>query len=611
MRETRQKRANGAVVSYLQIAESVWNPESRRSQARIVLNVGRSEDPKVRERMRRLARSILRRCSPDEIVSDSPDWRVDNAWPYGAVYALEALWKRFGFSEVIGELEQSRRYDFSIERALFAMVASRACAPSSKLCCHEHWLAHDVRIEGTRDLALQHLYRAMDFLEAHKEKVEEAVFFQVADLLNLDVDLIFYDTTSLHFEVEEEDVGMGVDDVVFGSVEAGERVYDAPRKRGHSKNGRGDAPQIVVGLAVTRHGFPVRHWVFPGNTVDVTTVEQVKADLRGWRLGRCVFVGDAGMVSGNNLRSLSLGGGKYVVCMPMRRGDEVTNEVLRRPGRYKTVADNLRVKEVTVGDGERRKRYVICHNPQEETRKSRHRAKLLEELEAELQTLTDCSDGEHTKRMCALRASRRYGRYLRLRGRRLQIDRAKVRDETKLDGKFVVHSNDDTLTPEDMALAYKQLMRVEGKRPVDRILRDGARRSSIPVEVRDSAGKWGPGLRRPARMAAEWPTDAGALGVGSCVAVTFWGLPLVRQDFFEPTHGPPTGDLVEHVANICYGVLVEEPRSSANCVQHGGGLRAAIGSSEEIIFPSERDAPQGALAIVVVDRQPSVLEEAT
>ena len=132
----------------------------------------------------------------------------------------------------------------------------------------------------------------------------------MADLFNLDVDLIFYDTTSLHFEIDEEDQGAGENEQVHGSTPAGGKTYKALRKRGKSKNGRGDVPQIVVGLAVTRDGFPVRHWVFPGNTVDVTTVKRIKADLKGWQLSRCVFVGDAGRVSEDNLKSLSRGGGK-------------------------------------------------------------------------------------------------------------------------------------------------------------------------------------------------------------------------------------------------------------------------------------------------------------
>jgi hypothetical protein len=462
LRETRQKRADGSFVTHLQLAESVWNPHKKRSEVRIIYNCGRADDPQSAERLRHLARSILKRCAPEEIVEQAPQWRLIDAWPFGALYALEAIWHRLGIAEVIAQQLASHKVDFAVERALFAMVANRACAPSSKLYCYEQWLRDDVRIEGTDTLALHHLYRAMDVLEAHKEAIEHALYFRLADLLSLDVELIFYDTTSLHFEIDEIDWGVGEEDFVESSPAAGAKTYKAPRKRGLSKNGRGDAPQIVVGLAVTRDGLPVRHWVFPGNTVDVTTVAQVKADLRGWQLSRCVFVGDAGMVSQENLTTLSASGGKYILCMPMRRGDEVTREVLQRPGRYQRVADNLRVKEVVVGEGERRRRYIVCHNPQEEARQRAHRQELLRELEAELASLHEVRGEGHTKRVCELRASRRYGRYLRLtKGGLLRIDAAKQRAEERLDGKFVVHSNDDSLTPADLALGYKQLQRVE------------------------------------------------------------------------------------------------------------------------------------------------------
>jgi transposase len=154
--------------------------------------------------------------------------------------------------------------------------------------------------------------------------------------------------------------------------------------------------------------------------------------------------------------------GKYIVCMPRRRGAAGTHDVLRRPGRFQQVADNLRVKEVVVGEGERRRRYVVCHNPQEETRQRAHRRQVLRELEAELASLTEVRGESHSKRVCQLRASRRYRRYLRLtKGGLLRIDAAKQRAAAQLDGKFVVHSNDESLTPADLALGYKQLQRVE------------------------------------------------------------------------------------------------------------------------------------------------------
>jgi hypothetical protein len=462
LRESKQRRADGSTVAYLQLAENVWNPERRRSETRILCNCGRADDTEVTERLTRLARSILRRVSMEEIVgAGGGDWRLVCAWPYGDVYVLEALWQRLGIDQVIKAQAGARRLGFDVERALFAMVANRTCAPCSKLYCWEQWLKEEVHIAGTKELSLQHMYRAMDFLEANKEPIEREIFHRVADLLNLDVEVVFYDTTSLHFEVNEEDHGAGEEDIVHGSLAAGRKPYQAPRKRGHSKNGRGDVPQIVIGMAVTREGFPVRHWVFPGNTVDVTTVARVKRDLRDWQLTRCLFVGDAGMVSAANFKALAAGGGKYLMCVPMRRGDAVTEQVLSRAGRYRIVSENLQVKEVVLGDGERRTRYAVCFNPLEAQRQKAHREQIVHEIEAELESLRYIPAEGHTKRVCALRASARYGRYLKDTEDGLLLDTDKVAAAERFDGKFVVHGNDDTLSAEDMALGYKQLQRVE------------------------------------------------------------------------------------------------------------------------------------------------------
>lgn len=460
LRESKQRRADGSVVTYLQLAENRWNPEKRRAETRIVCNCGRAEDEAVIERLRRLAKSILRRCAPEQIVAAGPEWRLVCAWSYGDVYVLQALWERLGIGEILNTQAGARRLGFHVERALFAMVANRACAPASKLYCFDQWLKEDARIPGTEGLALQHLYRAMDFLEANKEPIEREIFFRVADLLSLDVEVIFYDTTSLHFEIDEEDQGVGPEGVMHGRRAAGRKRYAAPRQRGHSKNGRSDAPQIVIGLALTREGFPVRHWVFPGNTVDVTTVAKVKAELAGWQLTRCLFVGDAGMVSAANFQALARAGGKYLMCMPVRAGSEVAESVLARPGRYQSVAENLQVKEVIVGEGVRARRYAVCFNPQEAARQKAHRDELLAELEAELESLRHVAEG-HSKRECALRSSSRYGRYLKQTRSGLTIDRQAIAAAERLDGKFVVHSNDDTLSAADMALGYKQLQRVE------------------------------------------------------------------------------------------------------------------------------------------------------
>lgn len=454
LRSTLRRNRDGSEVRYYQLAENTWDSERGCAVATVVYNFGRSDQLDA-DKLRRLAKSILRVFSGEEQLAALEDVRVLDARPYGGVYVLDQIWRELGIDRVLGAELKKTKGSQPFERALFAMVANRALAPYSKLYCWEQWLAEEVFLPSAGELELQHLYRAMDFLELAKAEIEREVYFSMADLMKIDVDLIFYDTTSLHFEVDQEDEE---EQYKKGIAQA----YPPLRKRGHSKNGRFDAPQIVVGLAVTRDGLPVRSWVFPGQTNDQKTIARVKEDLRGWRLGRCVFVGDAGMNSKENRHELSLGGGKYILACRIRAGDEVTREVVSHPGRFKEIAPNLRVKEVILGDGERRRRYVLCHNPEEEKRQQEHRKRLIRDLEAELKTLRAQPDNAHTKRMCQLIASSRYGRYLiEVPGSGLMVNRTAMDEAAKYDGRWVVTSNDDTLTAEDLALGYKQLMRVE------------------------------------------------------------------------------------------------------------------------------------------------------
>lgn len=459
LRTTRQRRKHGPDAIYYQLAENYYHKDKRRSETRVIYNFGRADqvDP---EALRRLAHSILRVANDDRIDLPArkfpPDVGIDDieqVYTYGVLYAAHALWEELGIGPLLREQMQQDGCQAPHDTALFAMTANRLARPSSKLACYEHWLADDVYWPEAKTLALEHLYRALDFLLRHIEALERELFYRTADLFNADVDLIFWDTTTLYCEIDEED-------------DAGEgwqgRQIPALRMRGHNKEGRDGNPQVVVGLALTRDGLPVRSWVFPGNTADVTTIDHLKADLRGWRLNRCVFVGDSGMFSEANMQRLSRALGRYILAVPMRKVTEVHREVLSRPGRYRDVAANLRVKEVVVGAGERRRRYLLCHNPEEAEREQAHRERLLELIRAELAAL-DGRPEDHPKLACELMASRRFGRYLTMDARgRLSINATKVAAEAKYDGKFVLTTNDDTLEAEDVALGYKSMMLIEG-----------------------------------------------------------------------------------------------------------------------------------------------------
>jgi len=231
---------------------------------------------------------------------------------------------------------------------------------------------------------------------------------------------------------------------------------------GYSKDHRPDLPQAVVGLAVTREGIPVRSWVWQGNTADVSVVAEVKKDLVGWKLGRVITVVDRGFVSEENLRELQKAGGHYIAGEKLRSGKEDTEAALGRAGRYHWVKEGVEVKEIVVGEGEARKRYVLVRNEKQAERDRAQREKLVERLEQELSQLRLLQGQPHTRACCALLAHPAYGRYLRAdRLGRPHLDRGKLREEAHLDGKYLLSTSDDTLSAADVALGYKQLAEVE------------------------------------------------------------------------------------------------------------------------------------------------------
>jgi hypothetical protein len=303
--------------------------------------------------------------------------------------------------------------------------------------------------------------------------VQEAVFFAVAHLLNLEVDLLFFDTTSTYFERDTEDAP--------ADAEGGEQAGSGFRRYGHSKDARGDLPQIIIGLAVTREGIPVRVWAWPGNTSDQTLLPQVKDDLRTWRLGRVVTVVDRGFNSAANLDYLRRAGGHFIAGERLRAGTPHVEEVLARQGRYRTVRDNLRIKEVRL-EAAPGLRWVLCANPDEAARVAAAREAALERIRGELARIAaartrlattqptstaaarrrEAELAAHTRAECALRDHPALGRWLRpdTRGR-LVVDTAKIRAEARLDGKYLLVTSDPDLSAEDVALGYKNLLEAE------------------------------------------------------------------------------------------------------------------------------------------------------
>ena len=443
LRLVKRRNKDGSEVSYVQLAHNVWDPAKRRSCTQVIHSFGR-EDQLDREALARLARSITRFLDPGQALeAQAPEGTSFlRSVPMGGAWLLDHLWRRLGVAEAIVRVARGRRVTAAVERLIFCLVANRALDPMSKLAALE-WAQRDTWLPGVGELGAdpQIFYRSMDFLLDCDDDVQREVFFAVSDLLNLQVDLILFDTTSTYFEIPAE-------------------REDELRKFGASKDKRPDLPQVVVGFAVTKEGIPVRCFVYPGNASDQEIIREVKDKLREWRLHRVIWVCDTGFNSEENRNYLQRAGGHYIIGEKLRQGT-ANRQALARQGRYRKVEPGLDVKQVWVGEGETRRRFVVCRNLEEARRDERHREQWLERLGQELEQVKGKQGEERTQAEAQLITHPTMRRFITRRHGRLVIDCRKVAHDKHLDGKFLLSSSDDDLTAEEIALYYKQLIEVE------------------------------------------------------------------------------------------------------------------------------------------------------
>jgi hypothetical protein len=343
---------------------------------------------------------------------------------------------------------RGRKFSFAVERALFLTVVHRLMVSGSDRSAAKWHRGHS--LEGTKGLALHHMYRAMAWLgeplpeqeqkgrtpfapRCTKDPVEEDLFAHRRDLLTT-LDLVFFDTTSIYFEGQ-------------GGLTLGQH--------GHSKDSRPDLKQMVVGMIVDGAGRPVSCELWPGNTTDVKTLVPIADRLqKRFGVGRICLVADRGMISAATLAELDKRDWYYILGARMRSQAEVRDEVLSRAGRYQEVHPKgpskkdpspLKVKQVMIWE----RRYVVCLNEDQATKDAADREAILEGLRGQLK-----------KGDKALVGNKGYRKYLKSEGAHFAIDEEKIQEEARYDGKWVLLTNTPFSTAE-VALKYKQLWMVE------------------------------------------------------------------------------------------------------------------------------------------------------
>ena len=429
---------------YLQIVEN--RKEKGKVKQRVIATIGRLDRMQAKGRVETLIRSLSRFSERTMMILTGKSDVSAEAVKIGPPIIFERLWKETGIGKAIKGLLQNRRFEFDVERAIFLTVLHRLMVSGSDRFC-ERW-RRDYLLEGTEDLDLHHLYRAMTFLgeelkdqedatpftpRCNKDLIEESIFFDQRDMFS-SLDLVFFDTTSIYFE------GQG-----------GETIG----KRGFSKDHRPDLNQMVVGAIIDDKGKPVCCEMWPGNTTDVKTLTPVIDRVRNrFGIKRFCVVADRGMISADTIKELESCHIPYILGTRMRRVNEIKFDILSRGGRYSEVYPQgltskdpapLKVKEVVHND----KRYIVCMNIRQARKDAADREAIIASLKEQLK-----------KGPKSLVGNKGYRKYLTVDKNSARIDMDKVKYESRFDGKWVLTTNTDMPT-EKIALKYKELWQVE------------------------------------------------------------------------------------------------------------------------------------------------------
>ena len=436
---------------YLQIVEN--RKEKGKVKQRVIATIGRMDQLQAKGRVETLIRSLSRFSERVMLILSADSEALANAKKIGPALIFERLWQRTGIKDAIKGVLSGRSFEFDVERAIFLTVLHRLMVSGSDRFC-DRW-RNDYLINGVDKLDLHHLYRAMGFLGEElvdqknaspfalrciKDAIEEDIFFQRKDLFT-ELDLVFFDTTSIYFEGK-------------GGQSLGQR--------GFSKDHRADLKQMIVGVVIDNQGQPICCQMWPGNTADVSSLLPIVKEIKKrFSIRSFCIVADRGMISAETVAQLESDENQmlYILGARMRRVKEIREQVLSWPGRYTQVREEgksckdpapLKVKQIDYGTH----RYIVCLNDRQARKEAKDREAIIASLEDQLK-----------KGAKSIVGNKGYRKYLKIAKGSVTIDEAKVKSEARFDGKWVLRTN-TKLSAEQVALKYKQLWQVE------RIFRD-------------------------------------------------------------------------------------------------------------------------------------------
>jgi len=357
---------------------------------------------------------------------------VKDTYILGPLLVLERMMAETGISVLLEQINNEHtRLKFNLRKVIFSQLACRFIKPVSKLGLYDRWLERLYPEMVDHRIELQHIYRSLDILAMHKDQIESSLFSYKKDLFNLEVDVVLYDLTTLRFESTRTDLGK-------------------LRKFGYSKEMRSDCTQVVLGLLTDLEGIPLGFEVYPGNTFEGKTLENIVDKIRKkFAVRRFIFVADRGLFSGPNLNYIRKDEGEFIVGFKMGKQPPEVQTDLYDLSKYKYLNEKLAVYETKIGND----RCVVTWSQARAERDQKAREDILEKIRNKL-------TGKKTKSKSFI-TNTNYKKYLVVGDSGVSLNQQAILKESAKDGFFGIITNVKGISSEEIVIYYKQLWKIE------------------------------------------------------------------------------------------------------------------------------------------------------
>ncbi len=450
-RVKRFKNKDGSVREYLFIVENQW--VNGKVRQRTVANLGRLDKVLAGDRIDKLIESISKYTKRQELIDACKDIKALFSKEYGPVVVFRKIWQILRLDKLFYKYLSETEKEIDLAEAIFALVCNRLMAPSSKRGAHR-WKeeVYEPLWEGYQ---LHHFYRALDFLQDNKERLEKEIFDSTRDIFNSKVDIVMFDTTTISF---------------WGDSERNRLA-----EYGYAKNKRFDLKQVVIGLIMDREGVPLGHEVWPGNTSDKVAFKEVIEKIKEkFTVGRVILVCDRGMVSEEIIRYLEENGYEYILGVKMRSLSKIRKEILLRDEGFERLSRNIYLKEMKEADVYKEEQIRLNKRDKgkelkeyQESLKGKRRwvvylNKLVEREDAVkreyFQKIIERKIEFSTAKEWIIRNG--YKKYVIIKGMEIELNRDRIAEDEIYDGKWVLISN-SALSAKNLVFSYKSLSQIE------------------------------------------------------------------------------------------------------------------------------------------------------